>query len=477
MIGNCPKCKEAIRVPAGEPDQDVRCPLCNSEYQLQDVFDRLPPLLELVGGSAASGNESVGIQIDDGFSDLEVQHAGTQSKNPSNYSRPRRAERSAFKEILKVIGGGVVAIPIGILCVWWFAGRDPFDLSEKVSEYAPWIVPEKLRAGDQVDDSDFDAIRNEKNSEVESGKQNEPKPVNSDLFFPESKSNEGAKPNEPGKNVERDPQKNPVASKESVSKKSAADQSKATQPATAIKPKPPSPESAGKQEKGDEPVKPAPSKSEDEKSIKEGDEETPLGIAENDRKKVVTWLMSLPWLRIGIGPIVFSKEPSPAMEIELKQAEDFDLAGWVAKGKQEPATEPVLLKILDSNDASIEMERVLFAIGWTGTERSVPVLLKCLNRGDAEFLHNVLSVLCEIPDKRAVQQLGSRLQIAAAGQFGLAPRLIVALKEIGTEESLGFVVEAMDSPDEAIVEIATEEYERTTPLPKRSTEFEFGGFF
>ncbi len=473
MIGNCPKCKEAIRVPAGEPDQDVRCPLCNSEYQLQDVFDRLPPILELVGRSAATGNESVGIQIDDGFSDLEVQHAGTQSKNPSNYSRPRRPERSAFKEILKVIGGGVVAIPIGILCVWWFAGRDPFDLSEKVSEYAPWIVPEKLRGGDQVDDPNFDATRTEKKSKVKSGNQNEPKPVNSDLFFPESKSNEGAKPNEPGKNVERDPQKNPAVSKESASKKSATDQSKAIQPATAIKPMPPSPEPAGKKEKGDQPGKPAPSKSEDEKSIKKGDEESPLGIAEDDRKKVVTWLKSLPWLRIG--PIVFSKAPSPEMEIELKQAKDFDLAGWVAKGKQEPATEPVLLKILDSNDASIEMERVLFAIGWIGTEKSVPILLNCLSRGDAEFQNNVIEVLCEIPDERAVQQLGSRLKIAIDGPYGLASSIIIALKDIGTEDAMGFVSAAVDATDEELGELAIEELERMTPRPKRSTEF--GGFF
>ncbi|MDB4631990.1 hypothetical protein OAF96_01005 [bacterium] len=283
MIGNCPKCKEAIRVPAGQPDQDVRCPLCNSEYPLQDVFDRLPPTLELVGGSAAGGNESVGIQIDDGFSDLEIKDADAIPKSSLGYSRPRRPERSAFKEILKVIGGGVVAIPIGILCVWWFVGRDPFDLSEKVREYAPWIVPEKLRGTDQVDDSDFEPVAKDENPTSKPDNKDKPKPVNSDLFFPESKSNEGAQPNEPGKNVERDPQKNPFASKESASKKSAANQSKAIQPATAIKPKPPSPESAGKKEKGDEPGKPAPSKSKDEKSSKQDDEETPLGGIENDR--------------------------------------------------------------------------------------------------------------------------------------------------------------------------------------------------
>lgn len=292
MIGNCPKCKEAIRVPAGQPDQEVRCPLCNSEYPLQDVFDRLPPMLELIGSWVPSPNESPGIQIDNGFSDLEIQDADASPKSPSSYSRPRRPERSAFKEILKVIGGGVVAIPIGILCVWWFAGRDPFDLSEKVSEYAPWIVPEQLRGTDQVDDSGFEPVAKEENPTVNPDKKDKPKPVNSDLFFPESKSNEGPKANEPGKNVEKDPQKNPVASKESAAKKSAADQAKSIQPATATKP--PSVEPAdktkksGEKKKGGEPLKPAPSKFDNEKSIDKGDGETPLGSIENEREKVTT---------------------------------------------------------------------------------------------------------------------------------------------------------------------------------------------
>lgn len=254
MIGNCPKCKEAIRVPTGQPDQDVRCPLCNSEYPLQDVFDRLPPMLELVGGSTAIESESAGIQIDDGFSDLEIKDADANPKSSSGYSRPRRPERSAFKEILKVIGGGVVAIPIGILCVWWFAGRDPFDLSEKVSEYAPWIVPEKLRGNDPVDDSDFDAIENEKKSNLKPDTNDEPKRVNSDLFFPKS-----TKSNELGKKVDGDLEQKSNVFEEDVPKQ-PADRSKKITPAPAIKPEPPSPEPTGQKTKKDGPAKSAPQK-------------------------------------------------------------------------------------------------------------------------------------------------------------------------------------------------------------------------
>lgn len=51
-------------------------------------------------------------------------------------------------EMVKIVVGGLLAIPVGILCVWWFAGRAPFGVAESVSRYVPWIVPENLRAED-----------------------------------------------------------------------------------------------------------------------------------------------------------------------------------------------------------------------------------------------------------------------------------------------------------------------------------------
>lgn len=431
MIGNCPKCKEAIRVPDVDPAQEVRCPLCSCEYLMKEIFDRLPPMLELVGNS--SPNEPVGIQIDDGISDLEIKHADPKSNGPSNYQRQRRPERSAFKEILKVIGGGVVAIPIGILCVWWFAGRDPFDLSEKVSQYAPWIVPEKLRGGDQGGDLDPQSSSRSDNGNptVDPNETNKTKPTNSDLFIPEPNASESEN-------------KDDFAPAEST-----------------------------EQEKDSDVPKPDPQNVKNEESNNAAGVNLPPYVTEKDREKVVIWLKSLPLMRIG--PIAWGAEPSQDTATEIKNAMDFDLTEWVARGEQELATEPVLLGILESSDANFKMERVLFAISWIGTEKSVPVLLNCLNRGDARFQHKVIEVLCEIPDERATQQLGSRLEIAINGQFGLASNIIVALRDIGTDEAMRFVTAAAGAIDEGLSAIASEELERTTPRRKRSAEF--GGFF
>lgn len=155
MIGSCPECKEAIRIPEGKLEQRVRCPLCTAEYELASVFEKLPPMLELVGGNAPE----VGIRIDSS-SELDLVQAEASDSRPSastTYRPQKRKQSSPLWEITKVVLGGALALPIGVLCVWWFAGRAPFGLSETVSQYVPWIVPEKLRKGDALDDSDLDS--------------------------------------------------------------------------------------------------------------------------------------------------------------------------------------------------------------------------------------------------------------------------------------------------------------------------------
>ena len=153
MTGNCPECKEAIRIPEGGSDLTVRCPLCGAVFQLETVLENLPPMLEIV---AETGD--LGIQIASG-PELELVKGDGEASAESTASRrsyqpQKRKPVNPLTEILKVILGGALAIPIGVLCVWWFAGKAPFGFSEKVSEYVPWIVPEKLRGGGRSSGSD-----------------------------------------------------------------------------------------------------------------------------------------------------------------------------------------------------------------------------------------------------------------------------------------------------------------------------------
>jgi len=151
----------------------VRCPLCREQYRLEEALDQLPPELMLVdGGYDDDEGELVGAGV--GASDYQVagEYGGSSSFDRgmgsadsvfstggpggtaladtgvaaptprlTGAARPKRKEKSAVAEIIKVVLGGVVGLTAGMLILWWVAGRDPLELGPKVAEYAPWIVP------------------------------------------------------------------------------------------------------------------------------------------------------------------------------------------------------------------------------------------------------------------------------------------------------------------------------------------------
>ena len=48
MIAVCPRCGEPVQLPAVSGDTTVACPLCQSEYRLDEVLSKLPPTLRAV---------------------------------------------------------------------------------------------------------------------------------------------------------------------------------------------------------------------------------------------------------------------------------------------------------------------------------------------------------------------------------------------------------------------------------------------
>ena len=62
----------------------------------------------------------------------------------------RRKEASAIRKILPPILGGLAAFPIATAIMWYGFGRDLAFMGPTVAQYAPWVVPEKLR--DMPDD-------------------------------------------------------------------------------------------------------------------------------------------------------------------------------------------------------------------------------------------------------------------------------------------------------------------------------------
>lgn len=168
---HCPRCRDEVSVPAkASRSALVRCPLCTEEYLLSEAMADAPPTLiviggeedegELVGAGAAAAGAGLGYELAGGTGAVGGAGArmgvGTNmfdSSAPSGatvspakpmvrgVARPKRKEKSAIGEILKVLIGGVVGLSLGLIALWWIFGKDPLELGPKVSPYAPWLVP------------------------------------------------------------------------------------------------------------------------------------------------------------------------------------------------------------------------------------------------------------------------------------------------------------------------------------------------
>jgi len=158
-IVRCPRCKDEVAVPSKATGRAlVRCPLCLEEYLLSEALANAPPPLVIIGGEVPQEaiseleSSSPGYQLEGGFSaaafDASAPTASaTMTMTPAVRSpaRPRRKESSGLMSVVSVFGGGVVAIPLAILVLWWIFHVDTLDLGPQIAQYTPWIVPQQFR--------------------------------------------------------------------------------------------------------------------------------------------------------------------------------------------------------------------------------------------------------------------------------------------------------------------------------------------
>ncbi len=189
-IVECPRCRDEVTVPSRAKARTlVRCPLCLEEYLLREALAELPPMLEVLDGSGGDDDDEGGGDLVGAGAPLksaagaiggvgdEYRVAGggfggvldsspatgavvSPATRPSvSGTRPKRKEKSAVVEIIKVVVGGVVGCGLALIVLWWGAGRDDFKLGPKIAPYAPWIVPAKFhgKPASTATDSSADA--------------------------------------------------------------------------------------------------------------------------------------------------------------------------------------------------------------------------------------------------------------------------------------------------------------------------------
>lgn len=78
----------------------------------------------------------------------ETGETGKKSPKSKRPAPAKKKKPNMFVEMLKIIGGGMMAIPIGLAILWWGLGKD-IGVAPSVPDWLAFIVPAKLQTGSQ----------------------------------------------------------------------------------------------------------------------------------------------------------------------------------------------------------------------------------------------------------------------------------------------------------------------------------------
>ncbi len=195
----CPKCQRELSLPVDlRRDDVVRCPLCQQQFAASDIALPPPPALEIVRRKSADRdvkranrstaevpnpsstqihndvaaaqtidqnqdepvNDQAAIVVNTRLNDApktvyerrryysESQLAKAPVASSKRYVKLRKQTFGAA-DVLKIVVGALIAVPVAQLILWWVLGRDPFHAGKLVSHVIPVIVPSDFRDGIQ----------------------------------------------------------------------------------------------------------------------------------------------------------------------------------------------------------------------------------------------------------------------------------------------------------------------------------------
>lgn len=175
----CPRCADSVVLPLRASQRaTVRCPLCQEEFPLAEVLDKMPPELIVVddpdaaaagplAGTAATAGGAVPLFVEPesnggGFAPLSIEMAApgapaapTAARRRRPAAPARRKPKNPVAEGVKIVLGGVAGLVIAQVILWWIGSAkewpskraDISGMAPKIARYVPWIVPERYRGG------------------------------------------------------------------------------------------------------------------------------------------------------------------------------------------------------------------------------------------------------------------------------------------------------------------------------------------
>jgi hypothetical protein len=175
VISNCPKCAGQVTMPGdGKADWQVKCPLCDQQFSLGEMLEKLPPALivisapsavaaraddefaTLFAGEAERGAGGDIFELDTGAGEapsftVAGEQAGSGVATASSVStvtalpRRKKKEKNVVAELAKIVLGGVAGLLIGFFLLLWVWKKDILGVAPNFPEWAQWALPADLR--------------------------------------------------------------------------------------------------------------------------------------------------------------------------------------------------------------------------------------------------------------------------------------------------------------------------------------------
>jgi hypothetical protein len=162
---NCGNCDGLFRLPRGISGKaTLVCPHCDTELKVSDLLDMLP-VAKVTQDTGHDDEPDSGIKIEteppqrskyavdeQSYSipkPLKTalrkhHHSGSSSRHKSTKRAPFARKKTGPADIVKMVFGGLLAIPIAQIVLWWVFGVDPFRMVDRVYPYVPAIIPHAL---------------------------------------------------------------------------------------------------------------------------------------------------------------------------------------------------------------------------------------------------------------------------------------------------------------------------------------------
>ena len=164
---NCSRCDGLFRLPRGISGKaTLVCPHCNTELKVSDLFDMLP-VAKVSQDSGHDDEHESGLKtekepartskyaideqsysIPKPFKTAQRRRhhkgAGGTTRHKTTKRVPFAKKKTGPMDIVKMACGGLLAIPIAQIILWWVFAVDPFQLVDRVYPYVPAIIPPAL---------------------------------------------------------------------------------------------------------------------------------------------------------------------------------------------------------------------------------------------------------------------------------------------------------------------------------------------